>query len=174
MCGPVGVYNPSGVHEDLLLAILIPGYRKENLSHKPANTGSGTGAPAAEARKLESASMDFPTKFQVEVDGELFNVKVSPLWGEGDVQQAVGGQRNQNDAKPKDTPSGAMVSDLAGLVLSINVKVGDQVNEGDLVAVIEAMKLMRNYLAPHAGKVKEICVREGEIINADDILMILE
>jgi biotin carboxyl carrier protein len=59
------------------------------------------------------------------------------------------------------------------LVLSIKVKVGDKVEQGDELAVIESMKMMRNYLAPHGGVIKEICVQENQIINADDILMVV-
>jgi pyruvate carboxylase subunit B len=70
-------------------------------------------------------------------------------------------------------PEGAMISGIPGLVLSVKVKVGDRVEEGDELVVIESMKMMRNYLATHGGVVKEICVRENQIVNADDILMVV-
>jgi biotin carboxyl carrier protein len=63
---------------------------------------------------------------------------------------------------------------MAGLVLSFEVKVGDSVNAGDLVAMIEAMKMRRHVNCPHGGVVKEICAREGEIVEPEDILMVVE
>jgi pyruvate/oxaloacetate carboxyltransferase len=156
--------------EDLLLTILIPGYKKENLSKESAIVST----PPAES-KLPANSIDgFPTEFCVEVDGEQFNVKVSPVLSE----QSTGanqdsGLATQKLSVSKEIPPGAMISGLAGLVLSIKVKVGDKVEQGDELAVIESMKMMRNYLAPHGGVIKEICVQENQIINADDILMVV-
>jgi len=66
-----------------------------------------------------------------------------------------------------------MISDIAGLVISIKVGVGDKVKQGDDLMTIESMKMMRNYAAPHGGTVKEICVKKNQTINSDDILMIV-
>jgi pyruvate carboxylase subunit B len=63
---------------------------------------------------------------------------------------------------------------MAGLVLSIEAKVGARVNEGDLVAMIEAMKMRRHVKSPRSGVVKEIWAREGEMVNPDDVLMVVE
>ena len=67
-----------------------------------------------------------------------------------------------------------MLCGLAGLVLSIEVKVGVHINAGDLVAVVEAMKMRRHVNCPHGGVVKEICAREGEIVEPEDVLMVVE
>ena len=121
-----------------------------------------------------SSGVEFPTQFQVEVDGEQFDVRVSPVWADGDAAlQTDSGQSNRKGAASKEIPLGAMVSGMAGLVISIDVQVGDEVNEGDQVAVIEAMKMMRNYLAPHGGVVKEICVQVNEMVDTEDILMVV-
>jgi len=66
-----------------------------------------------------------------------------------------------------------MISDIAGLVISIKVKKGDRVEQGDDLMVIESMKMMRNYVASHGGVVKEIRVKENQTVNADDILFIV-
>jgi pyruvate carboxylase subunit B len=63
---------------------------------------------------------------------------------------------------------------MAGLILSIGAKVGTRVNAGDLVAIIEAMKMRRHVNSPHSGVVKEICAREGEMVAPEDILMVVE
>jgi pyruvate/oxaloacetate carboxyltransferase len=156
--------------DDLLLTILIPGYKKENFSKKPV-----AAVPIKKAVVPVSSSVDFPTQFQVDVDGEQFNVKVSPVWADGGpAVQADSGLSGSKGASGKKIQQGAMVSGMAGLVLSIDVKVGDKVNEGDQVAVIEAMKMMRNYLAPHGGVVKEICVQLNDMVDTEDILMVVK
>jgi biotin carboxyl carrier protein len=59
-------------------------------------------------------------------------------------------------------------------VLSIEAKVGDSVKTGDLLAMIEAMKMRRHVNSPRSGVVKEILAREGEIVSPEDILMVVE
>ena len=63
---------------------------------------------------------------------------------------------------------------LAGLVLSIDVRVGQRVAEGDPVALLEAMKMRRQVVSPYAGVVKEIRSKEGEVVDPDDVLMLVE
>ncbi len=59
------------------------------------------------------------------------------------------------------------------MVLKIKVKKGDNVAKGDVMMVLEAMK-MENYIhAPHGGTVKDIFVKEGSIVSAGDALLII-
>jgi pyruvate carboxylase subunit B len=119
-----------------------------------------------------SPSLDFPSEFTVDVDGEVFNVKISPVWdGAG---KTIESERPEAAKKPKELPSGALFCGMAGLVLSIEAKVGARVNTGDLVAVIEAMKMRRHVNSPRSGVVKEIFAHEGDMVNPEDILMVVE
>lgn len=158
--------------EDLLLTILIPGYKREELSKKPA-------AVKTKPVKHDPPSISintYPTEFCVDVDGEQFNVRVSPVWPKdiSDSEKKNGQAEGKFSVKVKeDIPEGAMISGIAGLVLSIKVKLGDRIVKGDDLVVIESMKMMRNYPAPHGGVVREICVRENQMVNADDILMVV-
>lgn len=157
--------------DDLLLTILIPGYKKDDLAPKPVKTSPSVAQPSASKKE----PVDFPTEFSVEVDGELFDVKISPKWTTAIEGGAGGkGQGLQKSTAPKEMPRGAVVAGMAGLVVSIDVEVGDQIQEGDQVAVIESMKMMRTFFTPHGGVVKEICVAKNETIGSDDILMIVE
>ena len=155
---------------DLLLTILIPGYKKEELSKKSAPVKT----PAAKSKIPAPPVNIIPTEFSVEVDGEQFNVKVSPLFSDESIGSNPGGSpAGQISSTPTDVPEGAMISGIAGLVISIKVKMGDKVEEGDDLMVIESMKMMRNYAAPHGGVVKEICVKENQTVNADDLLLVV-
>ena len=111
--------------------------------------------------------------FSVDVDGEVFNVKISPNEGETDLE-VTAETTTDKPRKPKVIPPGAVQSNMAGTVVSVKVNVDDRVNQGDLLATIEAMKMMRDVLSPHSGVVKEICVLEGEMLEPDDILMVVE
>ena len=63
---------------------------------------------------------------------------------------------------------------LPGTISSISVKVGDQVNVGDTVLVLEAMKMANNLEAEKPGKVTEICVQPGQSVMEDEVLVVIE
>ena len=62
---------------------------------------------------------------------------------------------------------------MPGNIVSLEVKVGDSVAEGDVVAVMEAMKMNVEVVAPCAGAVKQILVEKGAVVATDDALMII-
>ena len=101
-------------------------------------------------------------------------LQVSPLLsGENTGSNPGAISAAQAYSAPEEAPEGAMISDIAGLVISIKVGVGDKVEVGDDLMAIESMKMMRNYTAPHGGVVKEIRVKENQTVNADDILLVV-
>ncbi len=110
-----------------------------------------------------------PTEFKVEVDGEVFNVKVNPVGGAVTVSEV------QDKSKP-DAASlqGAVTSHMQGMVLSVKVDVGDLIGEGDIVCVIEAMKMENTIHAPHGGVVKEIFIAEGDAVSSGHVLMCID
>jgi biotin carboxyl carrier protein len=162
--------GPELSDDELLLKILIPGK-----SVKRAEPKKKPPLPAVKPTPTPGRPAEFPTEFRVDVDGDIFNVKISPVL-DGAVKAAETAEAGgpEKIASPEDIPPGAVLCGMPGLVLSIDVKVGDTVNKGDLVAIIEAMKMMRHINAPHGGEVKEIRAREGEMVETEDILMVVQ
>ena len=64
----------------------------------------------------------------------------------------------------------SVTSPIAGNVVEIKAKVGDEVNEGDVILVIEAMKMNTSIAAPGHGKIKKIEVAVGDAIREGQIL----
>ena len=162
--------GPDLSDDDLLLKLLIPG---KPVKRAEAKKPSAPGAKKAKAPVTPAA--DFPTEFAVDVDGEVFNVKISPKWdGAGGSVGTVEAEKAEGSKKPKELPPGALLCGMAGLILSIEAKVGASIREGDLVAIIEAMKMRRHVNSPRSGVVKEICAQEGEMVTPEDVLMVVE
>lgn len=65
----------------------------------------------------------------------------------------------------------AVLAPMAGLVLSVKVKVGDQVNAGDELLVLEAMKMENAITAHRSGTVKRVAVDAQQVVNQDDVLV---
>jgi pyruvate carboxylase subunit B len=121
-------------------------------------------AVAAQPAAPQAATM--PTEFSVDVDGEVFSVKVSPVSG-----KVVGASRPK---KARADQKGAVVAPMNGMILSIRAKVGTKVAQGEVVATIEAMKMASEICSPHAGTVTEVYAYEGELVNAKDVIMVVE
>ncbi|BAS31261.1 MULTISPECIES: sodium-extruding oxaloacetate decarboxylase subunit alpha [Dehalococcoides] len=105
-------------------------------------------------------------EYSVEVDGEVFTVKVSAKAGvAGEAPKAL---------KPTASHPGAIVSPMQGMLLSLKVKEGDKVTEGEVVATIEAMKMENDVCATVNGVVVEIYAYEGEVVGSKDVIMVIE
>jgi pyruvate carboxylase subunit B len=122
--------------------------------------------PTRKPQASDSSEAEFPTEFSVDVDGEVFNIKISPLLGKAFEVE-----------KPRKTAGvakGGVTTPMSGMVLSIKVKAGDKVKEGDLVGIVEAMKMQNEVRSPFGGTVKAIMAYEGEVISAGDVLIMVE
>jgi pyruvate/oxaloacetate carboxyltransferase len=162
--------GPELSDDELLLKILIPGKPvKRSEPRKPSSAPPAK--PSADSAPAGTHD-DFPREFSVEVDGDVFNVKISPVWNE--VESSAGSAAAPLPKRTTKVPAGAILCGMAGLVLSIDVKVGDAITKGDQVAMLEAMKMRRQILSPRGGIVKEIRAKEGEIVDAENILLVVE
>ena len=74
----------------------------------------------------------------------------------------------------KEVPAGAVLCGMAGLVLSIDVKVGDSIAEGAPVAMLEAMKMKTNISSPQTGKIKSIKVKVSDKVEAGTVMLTFE
>jgi len=79
-------------------------------------------------------------------------------------------------AKPNSTGggSGSVTSPIAGTVLDILCRVGDEIGEGDIVMIVEAMKMKTSIAAPADGTVKAIPVSKGDSIREAQTLIEFE
>lgn len=83
-------------------------------------------------------------------------------------------------AKPKGPAAGTVPSPMVGTVYIAPepgkppfIKVGDKVNEGDTLLIVEAMKTMNPIQAPRSGTVTEICVRDAEPVEYGQPLVVI-
>jgi biotin carboxyl carrier protein len=69
--------------------------------------------------------------------------------------------------------SGVIAAPIPGLIIQIKVNVGDSVKAGQLVAIMEAMKMENDITAPVSGTVKEILVQKGVDVSTGDVIMVI-
>lgn len=68
----------------------------------------------------------------------------------------------------------AIKAPMPGLILSIHVEVGQEVQENDSLLILEAMKMENNFNSPRAGKIKSILVEKGQAVDKGQLLIEFE
>jgi pyruvate carboxylase subunit B len=115
------------------------------------------GAPAAE--------------FDVEVDGEVFKVRVSGAGLSVVAAPAASPSGASSAPAPPRAGEGTVIAPMQGLIVKVPVKAGDVVKLGDVVAVLEAMKMQNDIVTTVAGKVNAVYVKEGEVVSPNQPLL---
>ncbi|HEV7399494.1 MAG TPA: acetyl-CoA carboxylase biotin carboxylase subunit [Solirubrobacterales bacterium] len=138
-----------------------------------------TTAPAAVAApEVEEGAEVIARDYKVEVSGKLFDVKVIGEALAGGAAPAAGGKRPPKRERKAGAGGGAssesLPSPLQGTVFKVAVEKGAEVAEGDLICVIEAMKMENEIVAHRAGKVTSLNVTEGAAVSSGDVLAVIE
>lgn len=110
--------------------------------------------------------------YKVKVNGKLFEVEleaVSETKGSISAPEA----KKEEPAPAPVSGSGTINAPIAGKLLSLKIKVGDSVKKGDVIGVIEAMKLENEVPSPLTGKVVAINAKVGDVVNNGDVLVTL-
>jgi acetyl-CoA/propionyl-CoA carboxylase, biotin carboxylase, biotin carboxyl carrier protein len=136
-------------------------------------------APATAPAPVESEEKDLVERdYKVEVSGKLFDVRVIGEAAAGGGAPAAGGRkppkRERRSGGGASANSADLPSPLQGTVFKVNVEQGAEVAEGDLICVIEAMKMENEITAHRAGKVTALNVAEGAAVGAGDVLARIE
>ncbi|TKD60791.1 oxaloacetate decarboxylase subunit alpha [Cobetia marina] len=123
-----------------------------------------SGAPAVSAQGASSG----PQTYTLNVNGKQYVVEVAEG---GDITQV---QASEPAAPATQAASGEPVNaPLAGNIFKVNVAVGDSVAEGDVVIILEAMKMETEIRAHQAGTVSAVKVKEGDSVSVGDVLITL-
>ena len=106
--------------------------------------------------------------YSVKVDGKLYQVEVGPA---GAVQQIKAAVDETIPQSASIQPASTLTSPLAGNVLALRVSVGQQVAAGQVVLLMEAMKMETEIRASQAGIVSQLHVSVGSAVSTGDLLV---
>lgn len=122
-------------------------------------------------------------KFNVTVNGVVYEVEVEEVSGAASAPVAAPAAAPAAPAAapaPKAAPAAtgkagavAIKAPMPGTILKINVKVGDSVKKGDVVCVLEAMKMENDICAPEDGVVASVEVAQGASVATDAVVVTL-
>ncbi|MEC8451870.1 MAG: sodium-extruding oxaloacetate decarboxylase subunit alpha, partial [Pseudomonadota bacterium] len=131
-----------------------------------AQESQSSSAPKPAEAKSSSQGATASETYDVNVDGRVYRVEVAPSGTLTSVTPASGSQTQAqpqtNSAAPSDSNSSQSIdAPLAGNVFKVLVRNGDSVSEGDVVMILEAMKMETEIRSAYTGTVTDITVGEG-------------
>jgi acetyl-CoA/propionyl-CoA carboxylase, biotin carboxylase, biotin carboxyl carrier protein len=117
--------------------------------------------------------------YEVEVNGRLFGVRViGNATGPAGANPTAGlrrpPRRDRTETAGGDGATETLVSPIQGTVLRVPVSKGDEVEEGALICVVEAMKMENEVTAHRSGKVATLNVAEGGSVASGDLIAVIE
>ena len=120
-------------------------------------------------------------EFTVEVNGKRFAVELEergPPAAAGARSSGPPPSQDRDDGDSREeAPTGdgeSVTAEMQGTVLSVAVEEGDEVAAGDVVVVLEAMKMENDIVASRGGTVSHVAVAEGESVDMGNTLVVLE
>ncbi|MCO7189710.1 MULTISPECIES: sodium-extruding oxaloacetate decarboxylase subunit alpha [unclassified Pseudoalteromonas] len=134
----------------------------EAFEPKPELVQSDSAAPKP------TRSKSAQERYSVQVDGKVYNVLVAP----GGELQEVAVKDSELMPQSASVSSGETLNaPLAGNIFKLHARRGDVVEQGDLVLIMEAMKMETEVRATHSGKIADILVNEGDSVSAGDAIV---
>ena len=127
-----------------------------------------------EKRKVTGDGEEF--EVDLERDGDVWNVEVGGKSFSIQVagESLSGPSRRSASGGGRKKRSGIISSTIPGKVVSLHISVGDEVKEGDVLIILEAMKMQNEIQAPLSGKVTEVNCESGDSVEANTPLVVIE
>jgi biotin carboxyl carrier protein len=122
-------------------------------------------------------------KYNITVNGNTYEVEVEELGSQASPQRPqVSTQQAQPQSAPKSQPQkpqtapaggGNISAPMPGTINDVRVKVGDSIKKGQVLLILEAMKMENEIMASSDGTVKSVIVSKGASVSAGDALITL-
>jgi len=165
-----GIRMADEVIDDVLTYALFPQIGLKFLKNRdnpdafePVPDATPAPSPAASGTPPASASV-----YSVRVNGKAYTVEVA----EGGQLTEV--RPSEAPAAPTSASGDSVKAVLAGNIFKVHVSVGDEVDEGDRLLVVEAMKMETEIVAPKTGVISQVLVAEGDVVAVGDPLVAID
>jgi oxaloacetate decarboxylase (Na+ extruding) subunit alpha len=171
-----GVKLVESIEEDALINGLFAqiGWKFITNRGNPAAFEPAPDAQAFAAKQMAkpsgAAATQVVASYTVNVDGKNYNVAVGPGGTDFNIQPSTQAAVSNSPV----SASGEVInSPMAGNILKVLVDVGSRISEGDVVVMMEAMKMETEVRSKFAGTVSAIHVKEGNAVSGGDVLISL-
>ena len=115
--------------------------------------------------------------YKIKVNGKSYRVELEAIEeGASEAKKEVVKEEPKKVATPAAASSDArqVLSPIQGTVVNVKVKPGDRVSKGDVLLIIEAMKLENEVPSPFAGEVVQVLVSKGQSVSAKEVIVTIK
>jgi oxaloacetate decarboxylase alpha subunit len=160
--------------EDVLIYALFPQIGLKFIENR-GNPDAFEPTPGSEPEPAPAATpaaapAGGPEAYTVAVNGKSYNVTVS---AGGEIQNIAPAAQAAAGAPAPAAGGEAIPAPLAGNIFKVKVAAGQQVNQGDVIVIMEAMKMETEVRAPRGGTVVSVSVKEGDAVQVGEALLML-
>lgn len=113
--------------------------------------------------------------YKVKVNGKVYEVELESVSeAQGHIEAPAQAAAPAQAQAPVASGEGASLNaPMAGTILDVKVSVGQSVQAGQVVCILEAMKLENEVVAPCAGVIKSIAVSKGQAVQLDELIAVI-
>ncbi len=162
------------VIDDVLTYALFPQIGLKFLQNR-GNPDAFEGIPSATPVVSSPQNPTETVNYQVVVDGQAYEVTVGPGGSLQTLAQSDASSQTQviasNNSPSNPAEGKALEAPLAGNIFKLKVAVGDVIKEGDLVIILEAMKMETEIRAHSDGQISQIHIKEGDAVSVGQLLL---
>ena len=108
-------------------------------------------------------------KYTITVNGTAYEVEVEEMGGVAAPKAAAPAPA----AKPVAAGSATISAPMPGKVLEVKVKAGDAVKSGDVLMILEAMKMQNEIMAPADGTISDVRISAGQTVGTGDVMIVM-
>ena len=126
----------------------------------------------SETRKVIVDGVEF--EVTIEGEGKVWSATVEGKTFEIEIPDAAPVAKKKRTGSGKKKKSGTVSANIPGKVVTVEVSEGDSVTEGQVILILEAMKMQNDIQAPISGTVSVVHCEEGQAIEANIALVVIE
>jgi glutaconyl-CoA/methylmalonyl-CoA decarboxylase subunit gamma len=115
-------------------------------------------------------------KFKIKIDGKLFEAEVEEIGGSTPAAAPVAPRQATPVAAQPATPpisGNAVIAPMPGKIVTVKVSKGQLVQAGDVVLILEAMKMEQEIKANSSGTVSDILIKDGDTVKKEQALILI-
>lgn len=115
-------------------------------------------------------------KYRVNVNGSLYEIEIEEMDASAAKRAPAAAAAPAPAAKPAAAPVGAgtkVNAPMPGTILDVKVQAGQSVKRGQVLVILEAMKMENEIFAPCAGTISSVAVAKGAAVNPGDVLCVI-
>ena len=125
-----------------------------------------------EIRKVIIDGEEF--EVEIEIRGETYRATIEEQTFEFQIPDSKGSAPRKRGSGGGRKRSGTVSASMPGKVVTVEVRIGDSVNEGETILILEAMKMQNEVAAPISGTVTEVHCEDGMNVEANVPLVVIE